>query len=387
MKRSVIAAFVGLSLASTAFAQTPAADPKAGETAKPAAEAKPAAKPAAPSVLQIKLADDTSIKFGIMAQARAEWQENAANTGYQQDLYLRRIRLLFGGQIGKQLFFFAQTENSSLGKYTGTTKTISTGLQMLDAVVEWRVHKAFNLWGGLIYVPTSREALKSSSSEFMLDVGTYAYTASTALASTGGRDTGFQARGYFANDRLEYRVGVFQGLRETGGRNAFRSVSRLQYNFFDTEVYNLPAYASSFLGNKKILALGVACDFQRDYKGYTGDIQLDFPVSFGSVQSYLGYQNLDGGKTLATLPAQDILQAEIGAYFKKAKIGVWGRYEQRTFDDSRKDETRFQTGLNYYIRGNNLNLKAMYQRFDIDTETATVKGTNQFVLQLQAAYF
>lgn len=387
MKRSVIAAFVGLSLASTAFAQTPAADPKAGEAAKPAAEAKPAAKPAAPSGLQIKLGEETSIKFGLLLQGRAEWQENATNTGYQQDLYLRRARLLFGGQITKQLYFFVDTESSNLGKYTGTSKTISTGFQLLDAVVEWRLHKAFNLWSGLIYVPTSREALKSSSSEFMLDTGTYAFTATTALTGTGGRDTGFLARGYFAKDRLEYRVGVFQGLRESGGRNAFRSVSRLQYNFFDTEVYNLPAYASSNLGNKKILAIGAACDFQRDYKGYTGDVQVDFPVGFGAVQGYLGYHNLDGGKTLAALPAQEILQAEVGAYFKKSKIGVWGRYEQRTFDDSKRDETRFQTGLNYYIKGNNLNLKGMYQRFDIDTETATVKGTNQFVLQLQASYF
>jgi hypothetical protein len=384
MKRSFIAALVGLSMASTAFAQSPPADAKAAEPAKPAAEVK---KPAAPAGLQIKLGEETNIKFGLLLQTRADWQENAANTGYQQDLYLRRARLLFGGQITKQLFFFVDTENSNLGKSNGTTKTISTGFQLLDAVVEWRISKQFNLWSGLIYVPTSREALKSSASEFMLDTGSYAFTATTALTGTGGRDTGFLARGYFVNDRLEYRVGVFQGLRETGGRNAFRSVSRLQYNFLDTEVYNLPAYASSNLGSKKILALGAAMDFQRDYTGYTGDIQLDFPISIGAIQGYVGYHNLDGGTTLTALPKQEILQAELGAYFKAAKVGFWGRYEQRTFDDSKKDEQRIQLGFNYYIKGNNLNLKAMYQKFDIDTETATNKSTNQVVLQLQASYF
>ena len=54
---------------------------------------------------------------------------------------------------------------------------------------------------------------------------------------------------------------------EKGNENVFRTVGRLQYNFFDKEVYSFPSYAGANFGTKKIVALGASGDAQVDYTG------------------------------------------------------------------------------------------------------------------------
>lgn len=396
----------GAAIAQQAPTPAPTAAPTeeakpAAVTVKPAAASadkpadKPAAKPAAPTGPTIT-AGDFTVKFGILFQPQAEWLQDTTTGGYQQNFFLRRARINLSGNLGKNVAYFIQTENSRLGYATGTAtggatanKTISTGLQMQDAVVEWRLQKEFNLWAGLIYLPTSREALKGSATEFALDQSTWAYTATGALQGTGGRDTGFMARGYFVKDRLEYRIGAFQGFRQAGSRNSFRTIARLQYNFFDVETYNLPAYSGAYLGTKKVLAIGAAYDTQSDYKGYTADVYVDIPTPFGAVEGTATYQLLDGGVFLpAALPKSTIFQIEACAYLKNSKVGPWARYEQRDFTAaSQRDEKRVLVGVNYYVKGHNFNAKAAFGKVDYSPAFPSGRDSaSQFALQLQVYY-
>lgn len=354
--------------------------PPPAPAAAPAKE--PEKKPAA-GPFQIK-AGDVNIKFGLLLQPQADFSENASTGDYAQNLQLRRTRFLVGGNVTKNVAFFFETEAARLGGANAAGVKTST-FQVLDAVAEWRIKKAFNLWAGLIYLPTSREALKSSTSEFMLDASAYAYTASGALGGSGGRDTGFLARGYFLNDKLEYRAGVFQGLREAGSENELRKIARVQYNFFDTEVYALPSYAGSYFGTKKILAVGAAIDDQLTYTGYTADVFADIPTGFGAAQGLVLYHNFDGGVKVPALADSNVMQVEGGLYFKGPKLGPWARVEQREWAgaNSAKDERRYQVGLNYYPYGNNFNIKLGLGR--ISPEHG--EDTNQITLQLQAFYF
>jgi hypothetical protein len=377
-------------VAVTAAATTPAQAAPAAEPVK-APEAKVAAStttpgpaaPAAGSPFQIKIGD-AMVRFGLMLQPQLDFQENTAgNTG--QNFLVRRARFLVGGQVSKTVFFFFETENSRLGNSNAQgTKTMNTGFQTLDAVAEWRVNKKFNISGGLLRVPTSRDALESASNEFTLDFNTYAFTATTALAGTGGRDTGAMVRGYFLKDKLEYRAAVVSGLRGTGARNTMRTVGRVQYNFFDTEVYGFPSYAGSNFGKKKILALGAAYDTQEDYDGFTTDLFADIPTRFGSAIGTATFQRLDAPVTMvAALAKSDIATLDGGLYFKKSKIGPWARWEQREFDASGRTESRYMVGLNYYPLGNNFNIKAGYGRFT----PAVGREMGQFCIQLQAYYY
>ena len=369
----------------------PAAPPETAAPATPPPAATPAqpAKPAAPAApatgpLQIKVGEAT-LRFGVLFQPQADFQQNPAGA-YSQNLLVRRARILIGGQVAKTVFIFFETENSRLGAANATgTKTMNTGFQTLDAAVEWRPRKAFNLSGGLIRVPASRDALESASSEFTLDFNTYAFMTTTALGGTGGRDTGIMARGYFFNDRLEYRAAMLSGLRENGNRNSFRKVGRLQYNFFDKEVYNFPSYAGSNFGAKKIVALGAAVDSQMDYTGLTTDLFADIPTRFGSALGTVTFQDVDGGRRSPSgLATQQIVSVDGGLFFKKAKFGPWARYEQRNFDtQTTRDEKRYLVGLNYYPMGNNFNIKAGVTRM----KPATGREMNQFTVQLQVFYY
>ena len=384
----VLVFLAGLSLSAFAdSAPDQQVNASTAETAQAAATAPQTPTPPPPAAkagpFQIK-SGDVNIRFGLLLQPQADFSENAkGETG--KNLLLRRTRLIAGGQVTKNVFFFFQTESSRLGATNASgTKVISAGFQVIDAVAEYRYSKPLNLWAGLIYLPTSREALKGSSSEFMIDTNSYAYTATTALAGTGGRDTGFMARGYFLQDHLEYRAGVFSGLRDTAAKNAFRTIGRVQYNVFDTEPYALPSYAGSYFGTKKILAIGAAIDRQKDYKGATADVYADFPTSFGSVLGTATYMHLDGDAFVPALGNSNIVVVDGGAYMKGTKLGPWARYEQRNFKGAgSKDEKRYLVGLNFYPYGSNFNIKTAVGRF----KPATGNDQKQFVVQLQIFYY
>jgi hypothetical protein len=357
----------------------------------PPIDVKPVAAPAAPAAVtppkpgspfQLKIGDAT-IRFGLLLQPQAHFQEDATGS-YGQNMMLRRARFLVGGQITPKFVFFWETDHARFGNANAQgVKTMSSGFQTLDAAVEWRQSKPFNISAGLLRPPTSRDALESSSNEFTIDFNTYAFTTTTALGGSGGRDTGVQARGYFFDDRLEYRVGAFSGIREAGSTNAFRRVGRLQWNFFDKEVYSFVSYAGSNFGAKKIVAVGASYDEQLTYSGVTADLFADIPTSFGSAVGTVTFQQLDGGAKVAALAKSDIMTVDAGAFFKGTKLGPWARYERREFDASGRAETRALVGLNYYPFGNNINVKAAVGRF----KPATGPETNQFTIQLQAYYY
>jgi hypothetical protein len=349
----------------------------------------------------IKVNDDVNLKIGLLLQGQADWQQvaNGANDGtggWQQNMMIRRARIILGGQVAKDVFFYVDTENANLGKSTqtltsGTTgvKAPGTGFNLLDAVGEWRVAKEFNIQFGEILVPINRWILTSSASTFMLDQSAYNIVPATALQNNTGRDTGFMLRGWFFCDRLEYRSAVLSGFRQPGVKNAPRFTERLQWNFFDTEVYNLPSYAGANWGNRKILALGGAYDTQGDYKLASADLFLDFPIDLGSFESTIAYQYINGGKFIASLPEENTFSVEAGVFLKGAKVAPIVRYEQKTFTPSAsvtRNESRYVAGLNFYPFPkfeNNFNIKVWFQRVTPNVGFAT----NEFTVQMQAFYF
>jgi hypothetical protein len=367
----------GLGLAQPAPTPTPNPDPSKAD----------APKPAAPSGVMIRVGDTANVKFGLLLQPQADWTQSAPSYGYVQNLFIRRARFLVGGQMAKNLYFFWETENSRLGQATATTgKSLTSGFQTLDAAAEWRPLKEFNLQAGLIRVPTSREALKSAATSFALDTSAYAFTATAAAGgNAAGRDTGVMARGFFANDHFEYRFGGFQGSKDSAAHNSLRWIGRVQYNLIDTEPYAFPSYSANNLATKRIIAFGAALDTQKDYKGLSADMFVDYALGAGALLSTIQYQYLDGGTTFSTLARSNVFTVEAGYYCKESRLGMYGRYEQREYtaaDD--KNERRALLGVNYYPFGShNLNLKAAYGVL------YPPKGSNtrQFTIQLQAYYF
>ena len=165
--------------------------------------------------------DDVNFKFGFLLQGQGDWTQNPRTTATSQNLFLRRARVLVGGQVAKNVTFFFETDSPNLGKVVGGSK-VTSGLIVQDAFVCWKLSDEFTLDGGLILTGIAHNSLQSAASLISIDYGPHSFLYSGPEQNVVGRDTGFQVRGYPAKKKLEYRVGVWQGNRDAASRNALR---------------------------------------------------------------------------------------------------------------------------------------------------------------------
>ncbi len=256
---------------------------------------------------EIKVDDTINFKLGVLLQPQGDWTQDASG-GYEQNLFIRRARLLVGGQLSPKVTFFLETDNANLGKVVGGTKAISTGFGMQDAFLEWKVADGLMLDAGLMFIPLCRNCYESAATLLPLDYGAYSFLQSAPTQSVVSRDTGFQARGYLAHNRLEYRLGAFQGARDRLSRSSFRSAGRVQYAFFDVESGFFTT--GTYLGKKKVLTVGGGYDVQSDYKAFAADAFFERPIgAAGAVTLQADLVHYDGGRTF-NLPRQNDLLVE-----------------------------------------------------------------------------
>ncbi|MDL1950926.1 50S ribosomal protein L33 [Acidobacteria bacterium ACD] len=182
----------------------------------------------------IKVNDDVNFKFGVLLQGQADWLESSTADDWQQNLFLRRMRLLVGGNIAKNVSFFFETDSPNLGKTVGGTKT-GASMIVQDAFLSWKLAEEFTIDGGLILTGIAHNSLQSAASLLPIDYGAYSFDFSRPTQNVTGRDTGFQLRGYPFAKKLEYRVGVWSGQRDSASKQSFRTTARLQYNFLDAD--------------------------------------------------------------------------------------------------------------------------------------------------------
>jgi hypothetical protein len=289
---------------------------------------------------------------------------------------------VFAGQVAKNVTFFVQTDAPNLGKVLAGGKNIQPSVILQDAYASVEVADALIFDAGLVFVPGSRNNLTLTSTLLPIDYGPFTFSDATAEESTLGRDTGFQARGYLFGRRLEYRVGAFQGFRDTGSDNPFRYAGRVQYNLLGTEKDYL--YTGTSLGKKKIFAVGATFDAQRDFRAYDADVFLDHPLGPGAVTCQFDYNHFDGGSRLTTLLKQNDVLVEAGYLINALKLTPLLQFARRDIDGGRAgDETISTVGANYYWAGLNANVKAAYSRIS----PKGLPKQNEFTVQLQVFYF
>ena len=339
--------------------------------------------------LQIKN-EDVTIKFGFVGQFWADWTQDATaasagSQGYQQNFFLRRARIMMGGNVGDKISFFFQTDDPKLGI---TPKNLATGFILQDAWMEYKVSNQLQIAGGEMLVPFSRQALQSPVSYYSVDISSVSTVNNAALQQSGLRDMGFQAKGYFLKDRLQYRGGMFSGARDSNARNPLRQALYVQYDFFSPEKEY--AYAGTALGKRKILAVDAGGDKQGSYRAYSANVASDTPVRGGDEAGFnLQYLHFDGRDKFLTVPAQNNFLAEAAYYVHQAKCQPFGRWETQRFVaavNGTKDINRVGGGVNYYLRGQNLKWTFQYLRA-LPQNGSPIRPGNEFTVQLQAFYF
>ena len=330
----------------------------------------------------IKVNEDVNFKFGVLGQFQADTISNPEPEPNTNNLFVRRLRLLFAGQVAKNVTFFVQTDAPNLGKELPAGKNIQPSVILQDAYASVKVADALIFDAGLVFVPGSRDNLTLTATLLPIDYGPFTFSDATPEESTLGRDTGFQARGYLLGNRLEYRFGAFQGFRDAGSDNPFRYAGRVQYNLLDTEQGYL--YTGTSLGKKKILAVGATYDRQRDFRAYDADVFFDHPLGPGAVTCQFDYNHFDGGSRLTTLPKQNDVLVEAGYLINALKLTPLLQFARRDIaGGSAGDETITAVGANYWWAGLNANVKAAYSRIS----PKGLPKQNEFTVQFQVFYF
>jgi hypothetical protein len=296
----------------------------------------------------------------VLFQGQADWQQVAAGGDAQQNLFLRRMRLMFGATIANRFSFFAETDNPNLGKSTGTSKTISSGLLLQDAFFGYRPVENLDIWAGLIIIPLCRNCMQSATSLMAMDYGAFSFLQSAPTTSAVGRDTGFLARAYGFKKHLEVRLGAFQGVRQAGSTNGFRYAGRVQYSFGDPDVVQM-FYGGSTFGAKRMVVVGGGFDRQDDYQAVAGDITVDQPLGPGAVSAVRRHP-LRRRHVLKTLPRQNRPAVRGRVHLKKMKLAPYVQVAMQRFDAEALragDQTRRRSAVTP-AQGNNANLKAGY---------------------------
>jgi hypothetical protein len=330
----------------------------------------------------IKVNDNVNFKLGVLGQFQADTIDDTGTDVKATNLFVRRLRLLFGGQVAKDVTFFVETDTPNLGKTLATGKNITPSTIIQDAYGEFKPSNGFALDAGLMFVPFSRNSVQSAATLLPIDYGAYTFSQSAPTQSSTGRDTGFQAKGYFVKNRLEYRIGAFQGVRNARSDNSMRFTGRLQYNALDTETGFF--YTGTYVGAKKILAVGAAFDTQSHYHGYDADVFTEYPFGPGAFTGQLDVTHFDGDVTLTSLPKQNDLLLELGYLLRAVKVTPVLQFAHRDIVDvTRGDETRISVGANYWWAAHNANVKVAYMNID----PKGLSTQHEFTIQLQLFYY
>ncbi|HYV66966.1 MAG TPA: hypothetical protein VE964_12035, partial [Myxococcales bacterium] len=231
-----MASLLALLMAAAASAQTEKGGPQAEKDQQSAAAEKPLPTSPVPTFAvlgpsrEIKLAENTWFRFGAQVQA---WykiaqdritQADGSSGTYAMDFYCRRCRLFTTGSVVKNVFFNVLFEATNLGKgdpATGAKNTVAPNSvplvgvpSVLDAYAQVKFVDAFWLSGGSILLPLSRNGTQPTTTYLSIDVANITTTPVLQGNSNVLRDLGIQANGFFLDNHLEYRVGVFQGSRQ-----------------------------------------------------------------------------------------------------------------------------------------------------------------------------
>jgi len=352
--------------------------------------------------------DDRWISLGVGLRFEAGAQQESGGREWDKNFTVDSIRPYIGGQVHEYIKFEANLD------YTSSDNSV----ELLDGIIKFEFNDQINFWGGRFLPPTDRA---NFSGPYFLNTWAFPLVSQRYPQIYAGRDNGVAFWGYDPSGRLKYQVGVFEGASSAHGPSYD---ARLTLNLLDKETgyYN----ASTYFGEKNILAIGAVINAQRNGAGadYLGEehnfvgwnVDLLFETKMGAAgaltvdASYFSYSN-DGfveGNTGSPTPltsASDVtasradgdgfyvtlgwyLPGEYGFGSMKGLVQPHVRYQgydnEQDFVTSGPNaylgaephgyQDRWDVGINWYLRGQDAKVVLYYyhqdDNADLDSETA-----------------
>ena len=327
---------------------------------------------------------DTTVKIGFLAQPQAEFVETTDDASWSQNLFLRRVRVLLGGTLGKHWSFFFETDSPNIGK-AGTAGAKEAGdVYVQDVFVTYSHGDAFKMDVGMLLLGLSHNHLESAAALLPVDYGPYTFTESGPTGERVGRDYGLQARGYPFARRLEYRVGLFQGVRGPDSRNPLRVVARAVWHPLGSDTGYF--YTGTSQGTRRALAIGATIDRQKAYHVHSVDGFYEQPLGGGGrgLTLQAGWTHFDGAQAIRPLAEQNTWLVEAGYHFGAPRLTPFVQWAARDFTDATTPgHHTLQVGLAWWLKGHQRNLKISAGRERIEGRPARA----QVLAQLQVFYY
>jgi len=347
------------------------------------------------SVSTARAADKPSLTVGLRLQG---WyvaeQHGAPDGGTAQDFLLRRGYLSLTGKLTPTLSAFVHVAGDRIGQ-TGLDATglgLGTGLALRDAWIAWQPHPAFHVQAGRMYVPFTRAyGTESTFALVGVDLPQTQGGGRGAIfyPSKVGRDDGVVAWGAPLRGRVQYRLGVLQGVEGSANPgSSLRLSGRVSVNLLEAETgwFNRATY----LGETRVLAIAVGFDRQsglvlagatdQTYRAWTVDAFLDHPIGRGALSvegSYVDAHALPLGLPFAGIPigAGARIGYLQGGYLLPWRLGT-GRLQlysraERVFVPDGADTSLPSAGLNYLVRGQDMKVTADWSRAPSTTQPAS----------------
>jgi hypothetical protein len=375
----------------------------------PSPTAAPASYPPTAS-FKNDIGNGSTLKVGLLIQPQFQSLGSTALDGNSYNLFIRRTRLLVAGTLFGAFDYFFDTDYPNLflaanegptATAAATTTKATPGMNIQDAFITWKaLGDLLKVDAGYMLPPMAHNAVQGAGTLYSWDYFAFTFlsTANTLLGSSAspvGRDLGVQLRGLLLDGHIEYRLGLFQGVRNpetpsalgdtattVGANNFFRATGRIQINLLDAEPGFF--YAGTYLGKKKILSFGFSGDTQSSYHYLAGDIFADLPLGPGVFTAQVDVAHWTGG-TFIPLAKETAVMGEAGYNFDAVHLSpivhvehLWGGTSPGGITSV--DQTRAGGGLAFWPYGHTSNLKAFYTR---NTEAGGAHAANQFNLQWQ----
>lgn len=347
---------------------------------------------------KIGIGEDSWVSVGAGVRGSFRVREDAApDGGWSKDFNLDNARIYLGGQITKHIKLELNTEcvfcgNASLQRFA-----------LLDGIAKVEINQYLNIWGGRLLVPADRREMNGpfySSTYDAFKTPFFPSDFSTHYGDGGagvyGRDNGANLWGAAFDEKFQYVVGFFTGLRSSPeeGPNQGDSLlyaGRFAYNFLNRE--RNPGYYTSgtYFGTAgDIFTVGAAFQYQTDgagskdhasdFFGFSLDVLYEKPIEDVGVFTFDGeykYFDADYSPEAFADPGNfGMFRGNaftlIGLYLMPHKIGI-GRFQPYVrytgiYPDESTDRDEFEVGTNYVIDGFNARVSLFYQYGDLATK-------------------
>jgi len=265
-----------------------------------------------------------SLRLRALVQADARFYLDNANAA-QDGFLLRRARLIFDGKFNDNLQYTVQPE------FAGSTVSI------LDANVNALITSGFQIRVGRFKTPIGLEQLQSDPVAFFNE-------RSIATNLTPNRDVGIQFWGELLDKRLNYAVGVFNGVLENG--NSPTASTNTEGDF--TTVGRL--FATPFINDKDSALKGLGFGFAAGIGNYTGSAP-GITYRTDGQQTFFAYETASGTQTPAntTQSVGRSLTVSPQAYYYTGPLGILAEYVSATSELARGTNSRQITNTAYNL--------------------------------------